>query len=182
MKFLIVTTRIMSVMNNETDIITDILAGDSGAYRKLVERYQTGLIIHCDQLVLDRHAAEDIAQDSFIKAYENLRAYNGSKASFSTWLYRIATNKCIDHLRKNKRFARMPAVEPIAEQALTQAEINHIRKAVDNMQPPEYSRVVKAYFWEGKSYTQIASELHTTTGTVGTWISRAKTQLKKELA
>lgn len=88
---------------------------------------------------------------------------------------------CIDHLRRQKRFTALPKIEPVAETSLSQAEVNHIRQVVNELQPPEYSKVIKAYFWEGKGCKQIAKELNTTTGTVGTWISRAKTQLRKEL-
>lgn len=171
----------MKVMNDEKELIAAVKAGKTEQYRPLVERYQTGLIIHCDQLLLDRDAAEDMAQEAFVKAYKNLKRYNPEKAAFSTWLYRIATNSCVDYLRKTKHQGKMPEAELPSEESLTLAEVNHIRKVVRQLQPPEYSKVVQAYFWEGKSYAQIASELNTTTGTIGTWLLRAKSQLRKEL-
>ncbi len=90
-------------MMNEKDCIAHILSGDTEAYRELVDRYQTGLIIHCENILKNRQEGEDIAQDAFIKAYKNLKNFSANKASFSTWLYRIATNLCIDTLRRNKR-------------------------------------------------------------------------------
>lgn len=169
-------------MTNEKDTIKAILSGNRDAYRSLVDRYQTGLIIYCDQLVRDRDAAEDLAQDAFVKAYTSLRTFDPDRAAFSTWLYRIASNVCIDHLRKSKRFVRQAIEDAPMQESMTEAEINHIRETVARLTPPEYRAVIEAYFWEGKTYAQIAATHNTTTGTVGTWISRAKAQLRKELA
>lgn len=173
-------------MNNEKHIIQHVLNGHTDQYRLLVERYQTGLIIHCENILKNRSEAEDIAQDSFIKAYDMLSTYDDSKASFSTWLYRIATNKAIDHLRKHKRVIAIDDPEEYADEhaevELFDDEIQALRNAVDALEPPVYAQVIKAYFWEGKSYQTIADELDITTNTVGTWMRRAKANLKEVLA
>ncbi len=173
-------------MMDENKCISQILAGDVDQYRMLVERYQTGLIIHCENIVKDRQDGEDIAQEAFVKAYKNLRSFAGDKARFSTWLYRIATNLCIDHLRKNKKRFTVENVENYMESVqpvgLEQDEIIAIRRAVEELEPPQYAEIIRAYFWEGKSYKEIARHYNTSTGTVGTWISRAKSQLKEKLA
>lgn len=173
-------------MMNEEQCIARILAGDTDAYRELVERYQTGLIIHCENIVKDRQDGEDIAQEAFIKAYKNLSDFSKDKARFSTWLYRIASNLCIDYLRRNKRKVhikdieeRLEAVQP---QHIEEEEILRIRHAVEELEPPKYAEIIKAYFWEGKSYQDIARTYKTTTNTIGTWISRAKLQLKESLS
>lgn len=171
---------------DEQEHISDTLAGDTSAYRHLVERYQTGLIIYCEQLVKDRQEAEDIAQETFIKAYEKLAEFDPDKARFSTWLYRIAANKAIDHLRKSKHKVEVPNVEELAD-AASQSTLNHdeilaIRTAVDNLEPPIISEVIKAYYWQGKSYQAIASEFDIPINTVGTWMRRGKAQLKEILA
>lgn len=172
-------------MKDENKIIQAITAGDSEQYRKLVERYQTGLIIHCENMVKSRSDGEDIAQEAFIKAYQTLDKFNPEKAQFSTWLYKIATNKAIDYLRKSNRTINHEDIEKLADTTMpgemTEDEIAALRQAVDVLEPPVYAQVIKAYFWEGKSYTEIAKELDTTTGTVGTWMSRAKAQLKEAL-
>lgn len=173
-------------MMNEDKCISLILKGEVDQYRVLVERYQTGLIIHCENLLKDREDGEDVAQEAFIKAYNNLSAFSKDRAKFSTWLYRIATNLCIDHLRKNKRKVHVEDIEDYVEsvlpEVLGQDEIVAIRQAVNELQPPQYAEIIKAYFWEGKSYKEIA-ELHdTSVNTIGTWVSRAKAQLKEKLA
>lgn len=171
---------------DEKNIISQILAGDSSAYRPLVERYQTGLIIHCERLISNRHDAEDIAQESFVKAYDQLASFDDTKARFSTWLYRIATNKAIDYLRKNKRRVDIENINEFADQAtpeeLLDDEKLQLHQAIDSLEPPVLCAVIKAYFWEGKSYQVIAAENNTTTNTVGTWMRRAKAQLKEKIS
>jgi RNA polymerase sigma-70 factor (ECF subfamily) len=170
-------------MIDEVTIIRRIIAGSKEEYRMLVERYQTGLIIHCENILKDRSLAEDIAQESFVKAYEKIATFDAEKARFSTWLYRIASNKCLDELRKMKQVTNV-SVDEMQEyipEELYSDEKEHLRRVVRDLQPPEYSRVVQAYYWEGKSYSLIAQEFGTNTQTVGTWLRRAKLQLKEAL-
>lgn len=173
-------------MMDEKDYIRKILAGDKESYRELVERYQTGLIIHCENILKSREEGEDVAQEAFIKAYENLGSFSSEKANFSTWLYRIATNACIDLLRKSKRKVHLKDIESHLEAVLPRhiedEEINHIRSTINELEPPKYAEIIKAYFWEGQSYQQIAVTYKTTTNTVGTWMRRAKLQLKEKLS
>ena len=172
-------------MMKEQDCITQILNGNAELYRQLVERYQTGLIIHCENILKNRQDGEDIAQEAFLKAYKNLASFSTGKANFSTWLYRIATNLCIDSLRKNKRQVHIENIEERLEATqpahIKNEEIRHIRKIIDELDPPKYGEIIKAYFWEGKSYQEIADTYKTSTNTVGTWMSRAKKQLKEKL-
>lgn len=173
-------------MQHETTIIQAVCDGDSDEYRLLVERYQTGLIIHCENIVKNRAEAEDIAQEAFITAYQTLAQFDPAKARFSTWLYRIATNKAIDLLRRNKRQVSVDDIEALADTTtpadIPADEIAALRQAVETLEPPEYAQVIKAYFWQGKSYKTIADVLDITTNTVGTWIRRAKLQLKEAIA
>jgi RNA polymerase sigma-70 factor (ECF subfamily) len=83
------------------DLVRKSLAGDPLAYRGLVERYQTRIYHVCYGMVRNREDARDLAQDAFLKAYTHLATFRFS-SSFYTWLCRIATNVCIDHLRKQK--------------------------------------------------------------------------------
>jgi len=171
---------------DEKQHIEQVLAGDSAAYQPLVERYQTGLIIYCERLVGDRQAAEDIAQESFIKAYQSLKDFDYTKGRFSTWLYRIASNKTIDYLRSIRRKVDVENIEALADVAtqpdLLDDEMTAIHEAVDTLEPPIISDIIKAYYWEGKSYRTIADEFQLPINTVGTWMRRAKAQLKEKLS
>lgn len=175
----------MSVMEQEADYIQQVLAGDTDSYRHLVERYHVGLIIHCEQLLRDRREAEDIAQEAFIQAYEKLAAFDISKGRFSTWLYRIATNKCLDMLRRRHRQLAVEDIELIAEATMPthmeDDEARTLRAAVLELTPPQYRRIIEAYFWEGKSYQEIADELDMTVSNVGVSMGRAKAKLKETL-
>lgn len=136
-------------------------------------------------MVRNRADAEDIAQEAFVKAYENLDHYDAQKARFSTWLYKIAANLAIDWLRKNRRLVHIDDMEQYdqpTESTLNPDEIAALRQAIDHLEPPKLAEVIRAYYWEGKSYQEIAATFDTTTNTVGTWIRRAKAQLAEELA
>ncbi len=176
------STRIMSAMN-EQQIITLAQSGEQQAYRQLVERYQTGLIIYCENILKNRQDGEDVAQDTFVTAYYSLAKYHPAKAAFSTWLYRIAANKAKDRLRRRKQHIDIDLIEDIVGHAesLSNAEKQEVRDKVMSLQPPEYATVIQAYFWDGKRYEAIAEELAVPIGTVSTWITRAKAKLRKEL-
>ncbi len=174
-------------MMNEAEIIRQVCAGDIDQYGQLVERYRVGLIIHCDRLLGDRDEAEDVAQKAFIKAYEKLDSFESDKARYSTWLYRIATNMCLDALKASKRILPGDMEATAGAEALDAAlmhdeTIREVRTAVLNLMPPEHRRVIEAYYWDGMSYRQIADEMGAPINTVKSWMRRAKQQLRSELS
>ena len=172
-------------MMEEAEIIRAINDGVD-RYEELVERYHVGLIIHCEQLVGDRDEAEDIAQEAFVKAYVDLKKFDPERARFSTWLYKIATNLAIDYLRRHKRRVVVEDLETIAEVSMPayieEDEKRTVRAAVRDLMPPEYRRAIEAYYWDGKSYQEIADELSAPLNTVRTWMRRAKLQLRETLS
>lgn len=172
---------------NEAEIIKQVCAGDLDQYGRLVERYRVGLIIHCDRLLGDRDEAEDVSQKAFIKAYEKLGDFDSSKARYSTWLYRIATNMALDMLKAQKRSipSDMEDIEGTGalDAALMHDEtIREVRTAVLDLMPPEQRRVIEAFYWEGKSYQAIADEMDVPINTVKSWMRRAKQQLRSKLS
>lgn len=170
---------------NEEHIIQQVCNGDVDQFAQLVNRYQTGLIIHCDRLVNNRADAEDLAQTAFLKAYNNLQNYDANKARFSTWLYRIATNVVLDYLRSIKKTVSKADIELLeSEDVYTFDEVllQELRDAVVALMPPEQRRVVEAYYWEGKSYQNIANEMEVPINTVKSWLRRAKLQLRSKIA
>ncbi len=169
----------------EKQVIIKICAGDVNSYAQLVDRYQVGLTIHCERLVGDRMEAEDIAQKSFIKAHQNIAAFDPEKGRFSTWLYKIATNEALDYLRRAKRLTitdNVEDIEPILPDLLPEELFREVREAVLALMPPEQRRVVVAYYWEGKSGQAIAAEMGVPLNTVKSWLRRAKMQLRKALS
>ncbi|MBC8170518.1 MAG: sigma-70 family RNA polymerase sigma factor [Anaerolineae bacterium] len=83
-------------------LITCCLRGDQTAYATLYERFAAGLYRLCYSLVLDRQDAEDVAQESFVYAFKNLKRFDGAKASFKTWLYTIAVSRCRNTYRRKR--------------------------------------------------------------------------------
>ena len=91
-------------MNRLTDleIISRIKAGDTMLYSQLVDRYKHMVYTAAVRMVRVREDAEEISQDTFLSVFRNLDSFRGD-CLFSTWIYRVAYNKCLDHLKKNKR-------------------------------------------------------------------------------
>ena len=87
---------------DDARLVWRVLAGRRDAYAGLVRRHQARILRLCASLLTDPAAAEDAAQEIFLKAYQSLGAFRGT-AAFSTWLYRIAANHCKDLLRKRAR-------------------------------------------------------------------------------
>lgn len=170
---------------DETKTIAAILNGESNRYADLVERYHVGLIIHCERIVGERDEAEDIAQRAFIKAYENLQKYDPERSQFSTWLYRIASNLAIDFLRSRKFTVSLEAVQlaaPDAPALYEEERVLETRQAVAALKNPRHRRVIAAYYWEGKSYEEMAKEMEVPVNTIKSWLHRAKEQLKGKLS
>ncbi len=170
---------------DEKEIIAQIINGID-RYEELVRRYHVGLIIHCERILNNRDDAQDIAQEAFIRAYLELDKFDPQKARFSTWLYRIAINLTIDQLRKQKRKVDVENIELIAEVTMPthmeDEERKAIHAAVAALEPLKHRQVIESYYWEGKSYQEIADELSVPINTVRTWIHRAKEQLKEQLS
>lgn len=90
-------------LESDAYLVERSLDGDIAGFEKLVTRYQNKIMGYVGRMTNgDREEAEDITQEAFIKAYRNLDSFRG-QASFSTWLYKIATNLCIDRARTRKR-------------------------------------------------------------------------------
>lgn len=98
-----------------TDLITRARAGDDDAFRELTEPYRRALQVHCYRMLGSFQDAEDALQDTLLAAWQGLRGFEG-RASIRTWLYRIATNRCLNALRSaNRRPAKewdIPGIEP----------------------------------------------------------------------
>ncbi|MGG6231895.1 RNA polymerase sigma factor [Tenacibaculum sp. SDUM215027] len=88
-------------MINDQIYIDKILKGETNAYTFLVDRYKTMVFTLALKMVKSREEAEEISQDTFIKAYKNLCKFKGD-SKFSTWLYKIAYRTCLDNLKRNK--------------------------------------------------------------------------------
>jgi RNA polymerase sigma-70 factor, ECF subfamily len=170
---------------DEKEIIRQILRGDNEKYRLLLERYQPGLVNHCFTMTNDYDIAHDLTQEASIKAYLQLNRYN-EDYRFSTWLYKIATNLCLDFLKKRRHISLEDIPEPLStmlspqEQAIKNESALQLHQAVRKLSL-KYQTVISLYYWQERTYEEIANIMNVPLGTVRIWIKRAKEQLKEEL-
>lgn len=170
--------------------------GDEQAYKELVDKYERAIYFHILKMIRDQDQVEDLVQETFVKAFDNLASYSTTYA-FSTWLYRIATNHTIDYLRK-KKLKTLSIDEPVKtrdgdmqiqlpdENAETDRKIIRkqrqkiVQEAIDDL-PAKYRRVIQMRHMEEKSYQEIADILELPLGTVKAHIFRARELLYKAL-
>lgn len=166
--------------------IKQILAGDIEQYGLLLERYQPGLVRHCFAMVRDYDIASDMAQEASIKAFLQLKRYQ-SRYRFSTWLYKIATNCCLDYLKRRHNVSlndipELPDAGVSPQQALEQSEAAHqLHEAVRRL-PLNYQTVISLYYWHERTYEEIADIMNIPLNTVRTWLRRAKERLQEDLS
>ncbi|WP_428742823.1 RNA polymerase sigma factor [Tenacibaculum sp.] len=101
----------MTIINDQV-YIDKILKGDANAYAFLVERYKTMVFTLALKMVKSREEAEEVSQDTFIKAYKNLNKFKG-ESKFSTWLYKIAYRTCLDALKKTKERYNIDVIDEV---------------------------------------------------------------------
>ncbi len=174
--------------------------GEEVAYRELLRRYQRPVFSLIFRMVRDRELAEDLAQETFVKVINALDRYR-PEYKFSSWVFKIANNASIDHLRRKELDtlsleggpdATTPErVEATALQLGDQTESpleelearelgSTIEKAIGSLRP-EYRSCIILRHVEGRPYDEIAGILDLPLGTVKTYIHRARAELKERL-
>jgi len=177
-------------------IIAEALAGDQKAYAFLVEKHRKAIFHIINRIVRNDEIARDLVQETFMKAFSSLASYR-SEYRFSTWLYKIAANSSIDHLRK-KRIKALSLDRPIEtadgtmeievpdysfhpERELVKKQQRvSIEEAIQSL-PDKYREVIIYRHKDDKSYDEIAELLDIPVGTVKARIFRARELLKKKL-
>jgi RNA polymerase sigma-70 factor (ECF subfamily) len=171
--------------NDEAELIARSIDGDHDAYRVLVDRYKNALYHHSFAILRNEDAAEDIAQETFITAYYKLRSYN-PQYRLSTWLFKIATNKALNYIKRaahetradDELIASIAAHGPGPQQY---AEDQELHAAVHRL-ASKHRTVISLYYWQGLSYQEIAHVLGAPEGSIKGWMNRAKLELRKELS
>ncbi len=123
--------------NTDPYLIEQTLKGDTKAFGELVERYQAFVYTIVIRIVKVREEAEEVAQDTFIKAFQSLSSYRG-ESKFSSWLYSIAYRKALDAIRKNKKNSSLELIEEI-----TEGDCSIIENALSYIEDQERSTVIK---------------------------------------
>jgi RNA polymerase sigma-70 factor (ECF subfamily) len=112
---------VLTVGEDERALVARAQAGDERAFRALVEPYRRALEVHCYRMLGSRHDAEDVVQETLLRAWRALERFE-RRAAVSTWLYRIATNACLDEIERRPRRATV-AVEPFPDERLAEAAL-----------------------------------------------------------
>lgn len=184
--------------HEDAELLRAVLDGDTTAYRGLVEKYQNRVYAMVYGMLRNREDARDVTQEAFVKAYNNLGSFR-LESSFYTWLYRIAMNLAIDHVRKRKRRKTTSFEEEIGtrdekggideihhqenpRRALERKELYaRIMNAMDKL-PDDQRQVVLLRELEGLSYKEIADVMEIPEGTVMSRLFYARKKLQQLLA
>jgi RNA polymerase sigma-70 factor, ECF subfamily len=176
--------------------IKQVLKGDQDAFAEVIELYKDKVFQICFRMLGNRHEAEDIAQEAFIRAYVNIHTFN-QKRKFSTWLYRIATNLCIDRIRKKKpdyyldaevtgtdgltMYSQIAADGQLPEEEVEEMELQaEIQRQILKL-PDKYRSVIVLKYIDELSLQEISEILDLPLGTVKTRIHRGREALRKQL-
>jgi RNA polymerase sigma-70 factor (ECF subfamily) len=176
--------------------IKKALKGDQTAYRAILKKYHDQVYNLLYRMVHDNDEVEDLTQEAFIKAFNSLANFN-EEFAFSTWLYKIATNNCIDYIRK-KKLATFSIDKPIEskdgeysfeipdstyepDKSLIAGQRTRILEEAINSLPEKYRQVILMRHTEDKDYQEIADTLKLPLGTVKAHIFRAREILYKKL-
>jgi len=182
--------------NNILILVEEAIRGDLNSFEKLVDRYKKKVHFIAYQMTGNRSDADDISQETFIKAYRALGTFNG-KSNFYTWLYRILINCCFDNLRKRKKlgYAAEDLLEIEANQEdvkhlylpvspLKEAESGELRRAVSegiNSLPAKHRMVLVLHEFEGMPHQEIAAAMGCSEGTVRSRLHYARMKMKEKL-
>lgn len=166
------------------------LEGDQDAFAELVYTYQDAVYNLCYRMLSDRSEAEDAAQEAFLRAYLNLQRYDPAR-SFKTWLLTIASNHCIDRIRRRRLTwlsiddplpnLSLSSDEPEPEVASIMREQSQAIQAVLDELSPDYRAAVVLRYWYDYSYTEIADILDTTESAIKSRLFRARQILSEKL-
>jgi len=171
------------MVQNEEKLIEAIVNGDANSFGLIVDGYKNMVYTLCIQLMKDSMLAEELAQDSFLKAYKNMSSYRG-ESKFSTWLYKIAYNTCLSALRK-KTVEHSDLNESIVGgysnnglQNLEQEDRNSMLKEVLQTLKEEDRAVIHLFYLEEMSIKEIIEITGISESNIKVKLHRSKAKLK----
>ena len=176
------------------ELVQKALQGDEKAFARLLSRYKDTIYFMLLKMVNNRSDAEDLTLEAFGKAFKNLHQYSPTYA-FSTWLFKIASNNCIDFLRKKKGMhisiennndqnenseqLKLKSKDPNPEEKLIRQQKAILLRRVVRRLKPRYQNLVELRYFREYSYEEVAKELNLPLGTVKAQLFRAREMLFK---
>lgn len=181
---------------SDEELIADYVAGDEEAFTQLVERHLKTVYSFVMRFVGNGHEAEDIVQETFLKAWKSARQYKKEASKFKTWVLRIARNTAIDHLRKKKHIpfsefendqGQNVLAETVPDQALLQDErfakiqdVEAVQRALSKLSP-DAREIIVLHYTNGLTFLEIGEMLGAPHNTVKSRHHRAIMSLRKLL-
>lgn len=172
--------------NNDQYYINQIIDGDTNAFSVLVDRYKNLVFSLALRMLKNREEAEEVSQDTFIKTYKSLHKFKGD-SKFSTWIYKVTYNTCLDRIKKNKKYFNDVAIDEFTEH-----QIKTIDNALDKMEQQEYNKTIQdcltllpnddsflltLYYFEAHSLEEISKIVGITANHVKVKIFRSRKKL-----
>ena len=178
---------------NDEFLIKRFVSDDEFAFEELFGRYKQKIFNLVYRYIGSYPETEELTQDVFVKVYKSAQTFKG-KSKFSTWVYRIAVNTCLNYKKKKRlvmesldKSGAQPVKELIAPDSTTPEELFKrakkmaiIQQAIDSLPPNQKIAFILSKY-EGFSYIEIAEIINTSISAVESLLFRAKQQLKKEL-
>ncbi len=188
---------LVSVQTPEALLARSACRGDPRAFTRLVETHKRVVYGLCLRLLADAEEARDAAQETFVRAYAALHAFDATQP-FAPWVLRIARNYCLDQLRRRAPERRHVSLDapgpdgeppeyadpeaPRADEGIERAQARGALEAAIGALPPNYREVVHLFHVEHMSYKEIAAAMDVPLGTVMTWLHRARARLRQTMA
>ena len=172
---------------SEVELVIALKSGNKNAFSYLYDNYSSALFGVISRIVQDEEFASDILQDSFIKIWKNIQAYDSSKGKLFTWMLNICRNSAIDYVRSNaSRMASIrnedASVYQKDKQLSTTYQDDHIGlKEVLTQLKADQQELISLAFYKGYTHLEISKELNIPLGTVKTRIRTALLQLREIL-
>ena len=180
----------------DEQLVADYLAGEEGAFSELVERHLKTVYSFVARFVGDTHEAEDIVQETFLKAWKSAKQYRQESSKFKTWILRIARNSAIDFLRKRKHIPfsqfetddgqnvlaeTVPDLHELPDELFSKQEnIEMVQAAIAKL-PPDAREILLLHYTNGLTFLEIGEMLGQPHNTVKSRHHRAVQNLRKLL-
>ncbi len=192
-----ITPRVSKNTVEDRELVASAKRGEEKAFETLLKKYRKSVYYMLLKMVKNTDDAEDLTQEAFAKAFNSIEKFD-SKFAFSTWLFRIATNNCIDFIRK-KRVQTVSIDAPVEgedgssmrydvrdddldpnDAMLKQQRKRYLTMAIERL-PEKYRELVELRYFRELSYEEVANELQIPLGTVKAQLFRARELLNQEL-
>lgn len=173
-------------MISDENLAIEIRKGNKELFGTLIDRYEVKLTRYVSRFIQTQEDVVDIVQNIFVKAYVHLQTFDVSR-SFNAWIYRIAHNEAVSHLKKKGRekvsfldFDTLfphPFAKETADRDVLNEELKTVLETSLSTLSPKYREVLILYYYEELSYQEIAEVLRIPVATVGVRLRRAKAEL-----